>query len=141
VAATEQQLKNIQPHQFKAGEPSANPGGRPRKRIMSQAYENFLAQLCEPAVRLALKLPANATYADAVATGLGRRAMRGDAAAAKELREAIEGKATQRIEIAGENQLELVVRFEPPIGLRPKKIEKSAASNLIDVEPEREIDV
>ena len=47
------------------------------------------------------KLPKDFSYGDAAIMGLGLLAAKGDTGAARELREAIEGKARQRIELGG----------------------------------------
>ena len=47
-------------------------------------------------VRTALRLPEGATYGDAIALAQARQAIKGKPEAAREIREAIEGKSTQR---------------------------------------------
>src|ERR1022692_3423862 len=87
---------NLKP--FKPGQ-SGNPGGRPKKRPISDRYAAIVERPLEEEVRQALKLPRGATYGDAIVLGQARIAIKGKTDAAKEIREAIEGKATQRIEV------------------------------------------
>ena len=81
---------------WKPGE-SGNPGGRPRRKPISDRYE-FIAEIVLPeAERKRLKLPAGSTYADAITFQQFLVAMQGDTTAIREIREAIEGKATIRV--------------------------------------------
>jgi hypothetical protein len=76
---------------------SGNPGGRPRRKPISDRYE-FIAEIRLPeAERKRLKLPIGATYADAITFQQFLIAMKGDTTAIREIREAIEGKATIRV--------------------------------------------
>lgn len=72
--------------QIKPGE-VRNPGGRPKKKPISDAYAEILAI---------------ATNAMKLAQAQFDKACLGDTQAAKEMREAIEGKALQGIRIDGE---------------------------------------
>ena len=99
-------LKNLRPP-WKPGE-SGNPNGRPRKRPLSEAYDDWLRQPVSPDQVLKLReqgvlLPEETTNADMVALAQGREAMTGNTIAAKEMREAVEGKATQRFELSRTN--------------------------------------
>jgi len=86
----------IERYQFKPGQ-SGNPGGRPRRKPISERYE-YLAEvpLLED-VRLLLQLGPGSTYADAAAIQQFRAAIKGDTSAMREIRESIEGKATIRV--------------------------------------------
>ena len=66
-------------------------------------------------------LKPGATFADAIAYGLSKKAMAGDATAAKELRESVEGKSVQRVEITSpeDRGFEVRVTFEMPF-IKPK---------------------
>ena len=80
---------------------TGNPGGRPKRRPISDAYE-ALADLPLPDdLRHKLKLPKGSTYREAVALRQFHAAIKGLSTAAREIREAIEGKATQRVELTG----------------------------------------
>jgi hypothetical protein len=63
------------------------------KRITKDMRKKLLAA--------GIVLPNNATFADAVAYGQVIKAIRGSSSNASEIREAVEGKATQRIELSG----------------------------------------
>ena len=109
---------NLRPP-WKPGE-SGNPAGRPRKRPLSDSHEELLRSIAPPEIRNALnqrgaRLDKTATWSDCISYSLGRKAIAGDVTAAKELRESVEGKSTQRIELAhlGERQELLVVYAEP----------------------------
>jgi hypothetical protein len=60
--------------------------------------------------RKKLGLGPGATWFDGIAAGMVRAAVRGDAAAAREIREAIEGKAPLHVELSGEITLADFVR-------------------------------
>jgi hypothetical protein len=79
---------------------SGNPGGRPRKRPISGRYADVAEMKLPDDLQKVLHLPKGATFGDAIAMGQARAAIKGKTEAAREFREAIEGKATQRIEIA-----------------------------------------
>jgi hypothetical protein len=84
---------------------SANPGGRPKKRRVSEAYEQVLDLPIPNGLRAQLAAagfvsPKDATMAYALAIGQVRSALT-DATSAKEVREATEGKAPQRLEHSG----------------------------------------
>ena len=100
-----------------------NPGGpgRPPKRPLSAAYEDWLRQPVSPSVvaelrRKGTRVPLHATNADMVALATGRKAIRGDVLAAKELREGVEGKACMRIEVNPDGPMpEFVVVYPAPV--------------------------
>ena len=84
------------PHRFAPGQ-TGNPGGRPRRKPISERYE-FIAEIVLPEKdRKRLKLAKGSTYADAAAFQQFLAAMAGDTTAMREIREAIEGKATIRV--------------------------------------------
>jgi hypothetical protein len=91
--------QNLRPP-WKKGDPSPNPGGRPKKRPISGRYAEMAETELPEDIRRVLRLPKGATFGDAIAMGQARAAIKGKTDAAREFREAIEGKATQRIEIA-----------------------------------------
>jgi hypothetical protein len=82
---------------------SGNPHGRPRKRPISEAYEDRAQMTLDEDLCRALKLAKGSTYADAAALAVFRAAIKGRPDAARELREAIEGKQSQRLELTGPN--------------------------------------
>jgi len=105
---------------------TGNAGGRPKKRAISERYA-FVAEVPLPeVVRKKFKMPIGATFGDAGAIGTFLAMMEGKHGAAKEIREAIEGKATQRIEVVGSDSgpikvslAETVERIREFYGLRP----------------------
>ncbi len=88
---------------WRKGQASPNPSGRPLRLPISDVYARLAAEPVTPSIRKILKrdgvpLPPKATLAEALATRMFLRAIAGDCGAAKEIREAIEGKPGQRIE-------------------------------------------
>jgi hypothetical protein len=107
-------------YNWKPGQPSPNPAGRPRKRPITEAYEKWMRAAVDPRDRAKFAekgyyLAADATNADAVAFAQGRKALAGDTLAAKEMREAIEGRSKMRIEVNSMATPRLVVQYEPAI--------------------------
>jgi hypothetical protein len=89
---------------WKPGE-SGNLSGRPRRQPVTQEYLKALDDLVTPTLRAQLlrhgiALSKNATMAEAVGKGRVLQAIT-DTQAAKEVREAVEGKAPQRMELTG----------------------------------------
>src|SRR6266446_2827789 len=130
---TSSQLANLRP-QWGPNNPPPKSPGRPRKRPMSEANDDLLRRAAPPQVVLALcklGLPKDATNADVLALCLFREGLAGNVYAIKELRESVEGKATQRIELVSheDRQLDINVTFEN-LGLKHKPVEQ-----VIDMEP------
>ena len=75
--------------------PSPNPSGRPKKKPITDRYREALEVELPDDIRIPLGLKKGATMADAVARRMAIRAISGRQAveAAREMREAIEGKA------------------------------------------------
>jgi hypothetical protein len=92
--------------QFKPGE-SGNPAGRPPS-ILSEAYKAVLAQAVP-------QDPEGRTYAQLIAIGQARSAVKGNTGAAKEIADRVEGKAKESIEISGKDgapvEFNLNIRF------------------------------
>ena len=88
----------METRKWKPGE-SGNPAGRPRKRPISDSYLAMTEQELPEELRDSLRLKKGATYRDAIALGQIRSAIKGKTEAAREIREAIEGKVTQRISL------------------------------------------
>ncbi len=91
---TKKSLSNLIP--WKPGQ-SGNPSGRPKRQPISDAYRKFADKIFSEANS---KLKKGATFAEAAAFAQFIRAIRGETKSITEIREAIEGKATQRIELA-----------------------------------------
>ena len=80
---------------WKKGQPSPNPGGRPKSRLLSEALRAQLGQL-KP------NDPGGRTFAEAVAANLIDIACSEDhsaVAAAAEIANRLEGRSTQRLEV------------------------------------------
>ena len=78
--------------QFRKGQPSPNPGGRPKKTALTEALREMLAQ---PVRGAAL----GKTYAEAIAEALLRQARKGNVQAAREVMDRTEGKARQALDL------------------------------------------
>lgn len=83
------------------GRPSPNPSGRPRRLPISDSYTLLADEPIPESDREVLKrkgisLEPEATYASALARQNWIKAIAGDSKAAREVREAIEGKVGQR---------------------------------------------
>lgn len=91
---------NLRPHCFPPGI-SGNPGGRPKVRPISDRYRRIAETTLPEKERKRLGLSVGATYGDALAVTLFDG--RANPSVAKEIREALEGRATQRIELTGED--------------------------------------
>jgi hypothetical protein len=83
---------------------SGHPVGSPTKRPVTDAYLRALKTVLPDEIRLGLQLAKGSTWADALARRQVLAAFRGKTNAVRELREAIEGKAGERIEAAGANR-------------------------------------
>ena len=90
----------LNPYKFKPGQ-SGNLCGRPKKKPITDRYAEQLEEPVPEEVRLQLGLPPAATMGDAIARRMAIRAIEGRDAvnAAKEMREAIEGKAPQAVDV------------------------------------------
>ena len=75
---------------------SGNPSGGPRRRPISDRYAEMVETALPDDLRNAVGLPKGATYGDAIALSQARQAIKGKPEAAREIREAIEGKTCQR---------------------------------------------
>ena len=80
---------------------SGNPAGGPKRRPFSDRYAIMAEQPLPDDLRRKLHLDKGATWGDAVSYRLFVAAFKGQPTAARELREAVEGRAAQRIELTG----------------------------------------
>lgn len=92
-------LQNLR--QWKAGE-SGNPGGKPKTKLISQAYRKVLQQI-DP------NDPEGRTFAEIIALGMVRAAAMGMAPCAKEIRETTEGKLPETVNVKGDMTFEHVL--------------------------------
>lgn len=86
-----------------------NPGGRPKKLPVSEAYRKILEM--QSADGQQVRLPPGATNAEVMAVGQFMAAFNGSANSAREMREAIEGRSPLRVELTNADQAELVVKI------------------------------
>jgi len=84
---------------FKKGNVPISPG-RPKKSSVSEAYARLVDKRLPDDIRLKLGLPKRATWADALALGQIRSAVKGKTEAAREIADRLEGKARQPVEIS-----------------------------------------
>jgi uncharacterized protein DUF5681 len=103
-------IENLKP--WKPGE-SGNLLGRPKRRPISDRYEDRAETPLPEKERIKRRLARGATYADALALGQFNAALNGRTDAAREIREAIEGKAQQRLELAN-RRVEIHVKYDDP---------------------------
>src|SRR6267143_4967302 len=113
--------EHLVPTQFKKGHPGGP--GRPRRTPISDAYREILATEFPKDLAKKMGLRIGSTWLDAIATQAARAALRtseGGNSARKEFREAIEGRAKQRIEFGepGSTDWEVRVVFEAPVQRR-----------------------
>jgi hypothetical protein len=80
----------MEARKWKPGQPSPNPYGRPRTKLLSEAYRIVLADLEETG---------NRSVAETIATAMARRAMKGNIPAARELADRTEGKPVQALRV------------------------------------------
>jgi hypothetical protein len=107
---------------------TGNPGGRPKKKPITDRYLRIVETELPDDIRMALGLPRHATFGDAIALAQARAAIQGDTPAAKELREAIEGRASTQEELGGKNQAMTIIWDMPMPGM-PMLPEKPANGN------------
>jgi hypothetical protein len=83
----------MEARKWKPGQPSPNPHGRPRTKLLSEAYRLVLADLEERGDR---------SVAEKIAGAMARKAMKGSIPAARELADRTEGRAVQAVRVEGE---------------------------------------
>lgn len=121
-----QNLEKGRPYRFQPGR-SGNPGGRPRRRIVSDRFAEWTEVEVFEADRIRYGLPERIiTYGDAIVYRTFRAALEGKADAVREIREAIEGKTGQRHE-APSGPSEVVVTFDNPPA--KERLEEDDSSN------------
>jgi hypothetical protein len=90
----------LKPYHFRPGE-SGNPGGRPRKRPITEIYERMVAEhKTEKEIEAAMRR--------AIRSKAGNQSV----AALKEIADRIEGRPTERIEHSGPDGEPLTVKVE-----------------------------
>ena len=104
-AANTARTRGLKP--WKPGQ-SGNPGGRPKKKPLTEAYGRILKRRVPADVLRKLGLKGHPTYAEVIALSLAREGIKGKVQAAAELADRVEG----RISAPGdspENPLHLAV--------------------------------
>jgi hypothetical protein len=82
----------MEANKWQKGQPSPNPGGRPKKAPISEAYAHHVGMRLPDDIRLRFRLRRGATWADAIAVTQIRSAVKGNSVAAKEIADRIEGR-------------------------------------------------
>ena len=80
---------------------SGNPGGRPKRKPLTDAYAALLDKPIPPDMARQLKLDESTTYAEVIAMSLLREAVKGKVNAAAELADRTEGRVAQAVEHSG----------------------------------------
>jgi hypothetical protein len=78
-------------HAWKPGQ-SGNPGGRPKKKPLTDAYAHVLARRVPQEIIRKLGLRGHPTYAEVIAMSLAREAIKGKVNAAAEMADRVEGR-------------------------------------------------
>jgi len=98
-----------------------NPSGPPENLPISGLYAEFAQKFVREELRIELDLAKGATFGDAVAAVLFAAAIKGSIPAAREIREAVEGKSNQRSSRVAAEPIEVLVTYESPLSqMMPK---------------------
>jgi hypothetical protein len=103
---------------------SGNPGGRPKKKLISDELERLLQVEAPDA--------GGRTWATVVAEALLHQARKGDVRAIAELANRIEGKPLQPVELSGDNDPDTLVE-------RLEEARKRVLANMSDEELESDL--
>jgi hypothetical protein len=99
-----------------------NPSGPPKDLPISGSCADLAGKLLPETLRTELNLEDGATFGDALAAVLFAAAIKGNIRAAREIREAIEGRANQRSNRVAAEPIEVLVKYEPPLSqMMPKE--------------------
>ena len=102
--------EHLKSTRWKKGQ-SGNPGGRPKKRPITDEYFELADKPLPKALCKKLDLPEGTTFSQANAIMRYADALeKGGHMSSKEIREAIEGKAPQRLEISGPERKEISIK-------------------------------
>ena len=104
-AANTARTRGLKP--WKPGQ-SGNPGGRPKKKPLTEAYNLILKRRVPKDVLAKLALRGHPTYAQVIAMALAREAIKGKVHAAAEMADRVEGRVSAPGDSA-ENPLHLAV--------------------------------
>ena len=122
-------LENLRPP-WKPGE-SGNPSGRPKRMSISDIYAELLERPLPEEVRRKLKLKPSEgiTFAEALALSVLEKALDGNLAAVREVREATEGKANVRPNTIGRGPVTLHVVYEDRVNKSSHKNQTTPNTN------------
>jgi hypothetical protein len=121
---------------------SGNPGGRPKKKPITEAYEAAITRSLPERLRKVkldrneIELPEGATFADLIALGQCRAAAKGITAAAEAIADRLEGKVSQQVDMSGTVDLALRINQararvgKPPISAAAALQDRSVAEAL-----------
>ena len=93
---------------------SGNPGGRPKRKVLTDAYTALLDQTISPDVARKLQIKESSTYAEVIAMALVREAVKGKVNAAAELADRAEGRVMERVQVnrMGDPLADLLAEFQ-----------------------------
>ena len=93
---------------------SGNPGGRPKRKVLTDAYTALLDQNIPPDLARKLQISESSTYAEVIAMALVREAVKGKVNAAAELADRAEGRVMERVQVnrMGDPLAELLAEFQ-----------------------------
>lgn len=83
--------KEAEPYMFQPGV-SGNPGGRPKRKPLTEAYQALMNQVCP-------EDKDGRTYAQLIARALMKEAIKGKVQAAAELADRVEGRVNQSLDL------------------------------------------
>jgi Family of unknown function (DUF5681) len=100
----------LKPYHFKPGQ-CANPGGRPKKKPISDRYAEQIEVEAPREIAEQLGLPPHATMGDVIARRMAIRAINSRSAveASREMREAVEGKAPQALDLKHSGEVTVTI--------------------------------
>ena len=93
---------------------SGNPGGRPKRKVLTDAYTALLDQNIPPDLARKLQISESSTYAEVIAMALVREAVKGKVNAAAELADRAEGRVMERVQVnrMGDPLADLLAEFQ-----------------------------
>ena len=94
---------------------NTNASGSSKDLPISGLYSDLARRVLPEELRTELHMSHGATYGDALAKALFDAAIKGNVLASREIRESVEGKASQRRIAEGPQKFELLVNYEPPL--------------------------
>jgi hypothetical protein len=106
---------------------TGNPGGRPKKKPITDRYLRIVETELPDEIRAAIGLPRGATFGDAIALAQARQAIKGETAAAKEIREAIEERSMMQADFEEKNPAMTII-FDMPMPHAPSDSAARAAA-------------